>query len=116
MTGINPVRLQETLKLMGVNELTQTLAWLVEYLILMAITVIFLTIFLNIHVTVDGGGYSRSAIGDTSTSVLTAFLFLNVIANISFSFALCSFFKKGEIFGCHGFQLARLLQGQYIYI
>ena len=91
---------------MGVNDLTQTLAWFVEYLILMAITVIFLTIFLNFPVTVDGGEYVRSPVGDTDTSVLMAFLFLYAIASISFSFAMCSFFKKGEIIGCHCVQLA----------
>ena len=97
--------LQETLKLMGVTDFTQTLAWFVEYLILMTLTVIFLTICLNVPVYVgkEGGEYSRSPMGDTDTSVLFAFLFLYAIASIMFSFALSSFFKKGEIIGCHGF-------------
>ncbi len=103
---------QETLKLMGVSELTQTFAWFVEYLILMTITVIFLVICLNIDVSVDNCDYSRSPVGDTSVSVLMAFLFLYTIANLSFSFCLSSFFEKGEVVGCHCFQLASLVRGK----
>ena len=97
---------------MGVSELTQTLAWFAEYWILMTIMVIFLVICLNIHVTVDNGGYSRSPAGDTSTSVLLVFLLLFTLANLSFSFAVSSCFKKGEIIGCHCFQLAALLRAK----
>lgn len=104
--------LQETLKLMGVTDFTQTLAWFVEYLILMTITVILLVICLTINIPVDNGDYSRSPVGDTSVSVLMAFLFLYTIANLSFSFALSSFFQKGKIIGCHCFQLKSLLRGK----
>jgi ATP-binding cassette subfamily A (ABC1) protein 3 len=79
------------MKLMGMKVWLHWLAWFIKCAIMMIVSVGFMTFFF--HIKVDG----RAIITYTHPSVTFVFLLLYSLSIITFSFAVSTFFSKGQL-------------------
>jgi len=82
--------MQESMKMMGLNNWLHWLAWFVKYFIFISISVAIETVFFVIST-----GQYGSVISYISPSVLFCFLIAYSLATITFCFAASTFFSHG---------------------